>query len=73
MSRCQCAHADEECVVAVTARTICGWVKFRECGELCGWTFLLELIWVVYMSYVKPIILCGCETWCLRVSMIGIL
>ena len=22
------------CEVAVTARTRCGWVKFRECGEL---------------------------------------
>ena len=31
------------CIVAVTARTRCGWVKFRECVELLHGRFLLRL------------------------------
>ena len=32
------------CEAAVTARTICGWVKIRECGELLyGRRFPLKL------------------------------
>ena len=50
------------CEVAVTARTICGWVKFGECGELLyGCRFPLRLIETVYKSYVWPAILYGCE------------
>ena len=37
------------CETVVTARTRCGWVKFRECGELlCVRRFPLMLKWDVY-------------------------
>ena len=52
------------CEAAVTARTRCGWLKFMECGELLyGWRFPLKLEWVIYVSYVRPAILYGSETW----------
>ena len=36
--------AGGECEATVTARTRCGWVKFRECGELLyGRRFPLKL------------------------------
>ena len=36
------------CEAAVAARTRCGWVKLRECGELlCGWRFPLGLFMAV--------------------------
>ena len=39
------------CVAVVTARTRCGWVKFRECGELLdGRRFPLRLKGAVYRS-----------------------
>ena len=39
------------CEAAVTARTMCGWVAFRECGKLlCGMRFLLRLKGTVYKS-----------------------
>ena len=50
--------AGEGCETAVTARTRCGWVNFRECGELL----------YVYESYVRPAILFGSEAWCLKES-----
>ena len=44
------------CEAAVTARTICGWVKFMECGELLyGRRFPLRLNGAVYKSYVRPV------------------
>ena len=50
------------CEAAVIARTICGWVKLRECVELLyGWRFPLRLKWAVYESYVRPAILYGSE------------
>ena len=50
---------------AVTARTRCGWVKVRECGEsLHGGRFPLKLKRSIYKSYVRPAILDGCEAWC---------
>ena len=37
------------CEAAVTVRTRCGWVKFRECGELLyGRTFPLKLKGAIY-------------------------
>ena len=61
------------CEAAVTARTRCWWVKFRECGELlCGRRFRLRQKGAVYKSYVRPAILYGCEVWCLKESDVGI-
>ena len=52
---------------AVSVRTGCGWVKFRECGELLyGWRFPLRLKRAVYKSYVRPAILYGSETCYLK-------
>ena len=46
------------CEAAVTARSRCGWVKFRECGELLySRRFPLRLKGAVYKSYVRPAIL----------------
>ena len=39
------------CEAAVTARTRCGWVKFRECGKLLYGRFSLKLKRSVYESY----------------------
>ena len=50
------------CETVVTARTICGWIKFRECGELIyGRRFPLKLIGAVHKSCVRPVILYGSE------------
>ena len=55
------------CEAAVTARTRCGWVRFRECSELLyGRRFYLKLKWAIYKSYVRPAILHGSEAWCQR-------
>ena len=55
------------CEAAVTARTRCGWAKFKECGELLyGRLFPLRLKGAVYESYVGPSMLYGCEAWCLE-------
>ena len=52
------------CESAVTAKTRCGWVKFRECGELLyDRKFLLKLKGAVYRSYISPAILYGSEAW----------
>ena len=56
--------AGGESEAAVTTRTRCGWVKFRECGEL--------LKGAVYESYVRPAILYGSEAWYLNESEMGI-
>ena len=57
------------CVVAVAARTRCGWVKFRECGELLyGRRLPLWLKWAVYESYVRPEVLYGSEACFLKES-----
>ena len=48
------------CEAAVTARTRCGWVKPRECGELLyGNGFPLRLKGAIYKSYVRSTILYG--------------
>ena len=66
--------ADGGCEAAVTARTRCGWVKFRECGELLyGRRFPLILKEAVYGSYVRPAILCESEAWCPKESEMKIL
>ena len=44
------------------ARERCGWVKFRECGELLyGRRFPLRLKGAIYESYVRPAMLYGSE------------
>ena len=54
------------CGAAVTTRTRCGWVNFRECSDLLyGMRFLLWPKGAVYESYVWPAILYGSEAWCL--------
>ena len=66
--------AGEGYEAAVTARTRCGWVKLRECGELLyGRRFSLGLKVVIYRSFVRPAILYGSEAWCLKERDIGIL
>ena len=60
-------------MAAVTARTRCGRVKLRECGELLyGRIFPLKLKEAVY-EYVRPAILYGSEAWWLKGSGMEIL
>ena len=62
------------CEAVVTARTRCGCVMFRLFGELLyGRSFPLMLKGAVNGSYVRPVMLYGCETWCLKESEMGIL
>ena len=68
------------CEAAVTARTRCGLVRSRECGELlCGRRFPLKLKMVVYKGYVGPATEVNSnrsdrsEAWCLKESEMGIL
>ena len=57
------------CEAAVTARTRCGLVRFRECGKLLyDMRYPLRLKGDVYKSYVKPAILYGSEAWGLMES-----
>ena len=66
--------ADGGCEAAVSARTRCGWVKFKECIELLhGKRIPLKLKGAVYKSYVRPAILYGNEAWCLKESEMGVL
>ena len=59
-------NAGGGCEAAVAAKTRCGWVKFRECGELLyGSRSPLRLKGAVYKSYVRPAMLYGSEAWCL--------
>ena len=51
----------------MTARTRCGWVKYRECGKLLyGRRFPLMLKGADDKSYERPAILYGSEAWCLK-------
>ena len=62
------------CEAAVTSRSRCWWVKFRECCELLyGRRFPLRLNGTVYESYVRAAILYGSKAWCLKESKIEIL
>ena len=61
--------AGGRCTAAVTVKTRCGWVKFRERGELLyDRRFSLRLKRSVYMSYVRPAILNGGEALFLKKS-----
>ena len=61
-------------LLAVTARTRIGWIKFRECGELLyGRKFSLKMIGRIYQSCVRLANLYGSETWCLRENEMAIL
>ena len=61
-------------VAAATARTTFGRDKSRECGELLyGRRFPLRLNWDVNESYVRPIMQCGCDAWCLKECEMGVL
>ena len=56
-----------KCEAAVTAKTRCGWVKFRECsGLLYGRRLPLKLKGAVYKRYVWPAILYESEAWFLK-------
>ena len=51
----------------VTARTVCRWVKPRECGELLySRRFPLKSKGAAYKSYVSLTILYGNEAWKMR-------
>ena len=55
------------CETAITARTRCGWVTFRECDELLyGRRFPPKLKGAVYKSHVRPAIWHGSKAWCLK-------
>ena len=61
------------CEAAETARTRCGWVKFRECGELLyGRRFPLKLKGAGNKCHIRPAILYGSEAWCLKESEMAI-
>ena len=61
------------CDAAVTARTRCGWFKFKECFYLLFFRrFPPKLKGAVYESYVRSVILYGSEAWCLKESEMGI-
>ena len=63
--------AGGRCEAAVTARTRCGWVKLRGCGELLHCKrFPPKLKVAVYKSYVRPAILHESEAWCQKESEI---
>ena len=50
------------------------WVDwFRDYGELLYGRFPLKLKGAVYKGYVRPAVLYGSETWCLKESEMGIL
>ena len=67
-------NASGGCEAAVRARARFGWVKFRECGELLyGKRFSLKMKGRVYQTCVRPAMLYGSKTWCLRESEMGIL
>ena len=55
------------CEAAVTARTSCWWIKFKERGM----SFLLGLKRAVYKRHVSPAILCGSKAWCEKESEMG--
>ena len=66
--------AREGCEAVMIARTRCGCVKFRECGELLyGRMFPLRLKGSVYRSYVRPAMLYGSEALCMKESEMRIL
>ena len=51
------------CEASVTARARCGWVMFRECGELLyGRRFPLRLKGL-FIGYIRPAILYESEAW----------
>ena len=65
--------ACEGCEAAVTAGTICWWVKFRECGELLyGRKFPLKQKGAVCKSYVRPAVMCRDEACFLKESEMAI-
>ena len=52
------------CEATLTARTRCGWVKLRKCGELLhGRRFPLKLKGAVYKRYIRSAMLYGNEAW----------
>ena len=66
--------ADGGCEAVVSTRTRCEWAKLRVCGEfLHGRRLPLKLKGAVYKNYVRPAILYGSETWCMKDSEMGIL
>ena len=62
------------CEAAITARTRFVYMKFKECGQLMyGMRFPLRLNGAVFKSYVRPAILYGSETCCLKEREMGVL
>ena len=66
--------AGGRCEAAVTTRTRCGWVKFRESSDLLyDRRFTLKLKGDAYKSYIRSAILYGSEASRLKERDIGIL
>ena len=58
----------------MTAGIRCGCNEFTKCGKLLyGQGFPLRLNGAVYNIYVRPAILYGNESWCLKECKMGIL
>ena len=57
-------NAGGGCEAAVIARTRCGWVILRQCGELLYGKISSKVIGAVYKSYVRSAILHDTETLC---------
>ena len=65
-------NASGGCEAAVTARVV--WMKCREYSELLrGRRFPLQKKRKIYKSCVRPAMLYGSETWCLRENGMAIL
>jgi len=67
-------NATGGCEVAVTARRMVGWIKFRESGELLRRKrFSLKMKGKVYESCVRSAMMYGSEMWRLREKEMAIL
>ena len=67
-------NATGGCETVVTARSISGWMKFRECSEILkGRRFSLKMKKKIYKSCVRSAVLYGSEAWCLREKEMAIL
>ena len=60
-------NADGGSEAAVTARRRIGWMKFRKCGAILSrGRFILKMKGRVYRNCVRPSMLFGRESWCLK-------
>ena len=67
-------NASGGCEAAMTAKTIAGWKKFRECGKIpFRKRFSLWMKEKIYKSYtsIRSTILYESKTWCLRENKVA--